>query len=258
MWNRSNLKENAKVAFKRNYWKCVLVALILGICTGSGGTGSSASQSTDNIISEDYSEDYSDDYSYDMETPEDVLDEILPSGEVSSTVTILLVVGVLIVVLIAFALQFFLFGPLYTGCCNFFKVNAYEKADLNKLTLAFQKENYFRIASTMFLKDLYTGLWALLLIVPGIIKAYEYRMIPYIISDCPDISRKDAFRISKEMMYGNKWNAFVLDVSFLGWILLTVITCGAAGLFYVSPYVAATDAELFIAIREEYFRDQRG
>ena len=81
-------------------------------------------------------------------------------------------------------------------------------------------------------------------------------MISYILTDCPDMSRQDAFRISKEMMNGNKMKAFILDLSFLGWSLLAAITCGIAGVFYVSPYIAATDAELFIAIREEYFKGQ--
>ena len=58
-------------------------------------------------------------------------------------------------------------------------------------------------------------------------------------------------------MYGNKMEAFLLDLSFIGWIMLTIITCGVAGIFYVQPYIAATDAELFIAIREEYFAKQR-
>lgn len=253
MWNRANLKANAKVAFKRNYWLCVLVALILGIATGSGGgsAGNSASQTTETIISEDIP--------FDTTSPENIINDILPSWDSGSmAITAILVVVILIVLAIAFALQFFLFGPLEVGCSNFFKTNAYEKAELNKLTIAFQKEHYMKMAATMFLRNLYTALWLLVFIIPGVIKAYEYRMIPYILSDCPDISRQEAFRISKEMMMGNKMNAFILDLSFFGWILLTVVTCGIAGVFYVNPYIAATDAELFIAIREEYFRGQRG
>lgn len=253
MWNRANLKANAKVAFKRNYWLCVLVALILGIATGSGGgsAGNSASQTTETIISEDIP--------FDTTSPENIINDILPSWDSGSmAITAILVVVILIVLAIAFALQFFLFGPLEVGCSNFFKTNAYEKAELNKLTIAFQKEHYMKMAATMFLRNLYTALWLLVFIIPGVIKAYEYRMIPYILSDCPDISRQEAFRISKEMMMGNKMNAFILDLSFFGWIIITVITCGIAGVFYVNPYIAATDAELFIAIREEYFRGQRG
>lgn len=253
MWSRKNLKENAKVAFKRNYWKCVLVALILGITIGSGSAGSSVGQGAETIISDELPED--------IFTAESLIDEVIPSGDIqalaSASATIILVVVFLVILVIAFALQFFLFGPLAIGCHNFFKANAYEQADLNKITFAFKKENYIKMATTMFLKDLFIGLWMLLFIVPGVIKAYEYRMIPYILTDCPDIPRQEAFRISKEMMKGNKMDAFILDLSFLGWDILAAITCGIAGVFYVQPYVAATDAELFIAIREEYFKGQR-
>lgn len=253
MWNRQNLKENAKVAFKRNYWKCVLVALILAIATSTGSAGSSAGQSAETIFSGEVSEIYM--------APEDIMQEILPPGGISHSGSIaftsILVVIVLIILVIGICVQFFLFGPLEIGCKNFFKANAYEQADLNKITFGFQKDNYINNATTMFLRNLYIALWSLLFIIPGVIKAYEYRMIPYILTDCPDMPRQEAFRISKEMMRGNKMEAFLLDLSFLGWSLLAAITCGIVGIFYVSPYVAATDAELFIAIREEYFRGQR-
>ena len=259
MWIRANLKENAKVAFKRNYWKCVLVALILGIVTGAGSgavsstTGSTTSQTTESIIDGDY-------YEGDDIFEDDMMDSAssILSGISGVFMTTALVVVLLIVLVFAFALQFFLFGPLEVGCSNFFKKNAFEKVELNELTLAFRKNNYMKMAITMFLRNLYTALWTLLFIIPGLIKSYEYRMIPYILADCPDIPRQEAFRISKEMMMGNKWNAFILDLSFFGWALLATMTCGIAGIFYVKPYIAATDAELFIAIREEYFKGQRG
>lgn len=251
MWSRKNLKENAKVAFKRNYWKCVLVAFILGITTSSGSVSSTVSQNTETIIS-------STDVSSDVSMTESVLEEFsIVEGIASTAITTALVVVILVVLAIGIAVQFFLFGPLEIGCNNFFKANAYEQADLNKITVGFQKDNYIKNASTMFLRNLYTALWMLLLIIPGVIKAYEYRMIPYILTDCPDIPRQEAFRISKEMMRGNKMDAFILDLSFFGWSVLAACTCGIAGIFYVSPYVQATNAELFIAIREEYFRGQR-
>ena len=86
--------------------------------------------------------------------------------------------------------------------------------------------------------------------MPGIIKAYEYRMIPYILAENPDIDTKEAFARSKEMMTGNKWDAFVLDLSFLGWILLSVCTCGILAIFWVNPYMYMTDAELYVALKE--------
>ena len=77
-------------------------------------------------------------------------------------------------------------------------------------------------------------------------------MVPYLLADCPQMSRKDAFRISKEMMQGQKMDAFILDLSFIGWHLLSAVTCGLAEIFYVSPYVNATNAELFLALKGTY------
>lgn len=278
MWIRANLKANAKAAFKRNYWRCVLVAILLGLAAGSinsvsssiGSTAGSTSSITNSLITDEYEmeddmlEEYSDEFYdeyYEYEQAEDMIEEVIPGGfsgaasTIFSTITlaILAVISIFVIVLTIFVL-----GPLEVGCRNFFKNNANEKAELDKLTVGFKKHHYWKMVGTVFFRNLYTALWSFLLVVPGIIKAYEYRMITYILTDCPDMSRQDAFRISKEMMKGNKWDAFILDLSFLGWSLLAVITCGLAGLFYVSPYIAATDAELFIAIREEYFKNQRG
>ncbi|MEG1409942.1 MAG: DUF975 family protein [Terrisporobacter sp.] len=83
----------------------------------------------------------------------------------------------------------------------------------------------------MFLMNLFIYLWSLLLLIPGIVKSYEYRMIPYILSEDPNISRSRAFEISKSMMNGNKWNAFELDLSFIGWYLLSVCTLGILSIF---------------------------
>ena len=70
-------------------------------------------------------------------------------------------------------------------------------------------------------------------------------MVPYLLAEYPDMSRQEAFARSKEMMYGQKWRAFVLDLSFLGWNILSGITFGIVGLFYGRPYQDATDAELY-------------
>lgn len=275
MWNRANLKANAKVAFKRNYWKCVLVALLMGLATGSansitstiGNTTGSTSAITDSIMMNDTEiEDNMSDYFTEEELHEydhadDIVDEVLPGGLTEAASTIFSTVAIAIIGILAvfvFILSIFVLGPLEVGCCNFFKSNAYEKAELDKLSIGFKKNHYWKVVGTIFLRNLYTALWSLLLVIPGVIKSYEYRMITYILTDCPDMSRQDAFRISKEMMKGNKWKAFILDISFFGWALLATITCGFAGIFYTSPYISATNAELFIAIREEYFKEQRG
>ena len=101
-------------------------------------------------------------------------------------------------------------------------------------------------------------LWTLLLIVPGIVKSYEYRMVPYILAEQPDISSSDAFAISKEMMQGQKFEAFILDLSFIGWWLGSAITCGLLGIFWTAPYQAATNAELYGNLREDWMKKHSG
>lgn len=100
----------------------------------------------------------------------------------------------------------------------------------------------------MFLKQLYTFFWSLLFVFPGIIKSYEYRMIPYLLAENPYMSTDEAFARSRSMMDGEKWNAFVLDLSFIGWNILSSLTLGLVGLFYVAPYQAYTDMELYVAL----------
>ena len=102
----------------------------------------------------------------------------------------------------------------------------------------------------LFFRDLYTVLWSLLFIIPGIVKSYEYRMIPYLLAEHPDMPMDVAFSESRRMMHGNKWHAFVLDLSFILWFAVTAVTCGIAGVFYVMPYINATNAELYVALKK--------
>ena len=80
---------------------------------------------------------------------------------------------------------------------------------------------------------------------------YCYLMVPYILAENPDMKAMEALRLSKEMMDGQKWNAFVLGLSFLGWQLLGTLLCGI-GTFFVQPYVDATFAELYAVLRGPY------
>ena len=74
---------------------------------------------------------------------------------------------------------------------------------------------------------------------------YSYRMVPFILSENPDMPSSEVFAKSKEMMDGNKWHTFLLDLSFIGWYFLTACTAGIAGVFWTQPYVQQTNAELY-------------
>lgn len=233
MWTRAELKDNAKKFFKFNYWKMVLVTFILAL-VGGGGSGSGFSVS------------YTRNFTFDEHS--------VSPAEMMGFMTVFFTAFIIIMIL-ALALGLFVANPLLVGAQRFFVVSHYQKARLDELGYAFSN-CYMNVVKTMFLKGLFTFLWSLLLIIPGIIKEYEYRMIPYILAENPGIDYRDAFAASKKMMDGNKWKAFVLDLSFLGWSILSAFTCGILGIFYVNPYVYMTNAELYVALKEITFGSQ--
>ena len=76
-------------------------------------------------------------------------------------------------------------------------------------------------------------------------------MVPYIIKDNPELSATEVITRSREMMNGNKWKAFLLDLSFIGWFLLSIITLGIAAFFWVGPYVYSTEAALYLELKDK-------
>lgn len=270
MWNRKELKEKAKVAFKANYWKGVFAAMVLAIAVG-GGSFASGSNGLENLDQESITqiEKLGDtilehkgligDAQKEQELVEDVegmkeaLKEASQNAESldqSDVVAAGVVVGIaaFVAVAISIAVSFFVLNPLVVGCKSFFYKNLNESAELSELTSGF-KTGYKRNVKAMFLVDLYTFLWGLLFVIPGIVKAYEYRMVPYLLAQDETMDAKEAIAMSSAMMKGNKWKAFVLDLSFLGWHILSLFTCGMLEVFYVAPYEAQTDAALFEAVK---------
>lgn len=93
----------------------------------------------------------------------------------------------------------------------------------------------------MLVRDVYFILWNLLPVV-GIIKSYAYSMVPYIIYENPNLTPNQAITLSRRLTRGYKWKLFVLELSFIGWNLLSALTCGILGLLYVNPYMGLTYA----------------
>lgn len=109
--------------------------------------------------------------------------------------------------------------------------------------------NEFRIFTTMLLLAVYAFLWSLLLFVPGIIKGLSYSMTGYILLDNPEMSNNAAIEESMRMMDGHKWQLFKLILSFIGWILLSIITLGIA-LIWVVPYMQSTLARFYTELKD--------
>ena len=136
------------------------------------------------------------------------------------------------------------------GTRRFFIHNHRDKGEVGHLFESFSS-SYLNQVLVMLLKNLFVWLWSLLLIVPGIIKYYEYLMIPYILTDNPEISWDDAKEQSRTMMEGEKMNAFLLHLSFIGWFLLDIITIGILHIVFTGPYMAQAEAELYHVLLEK-------
>ena len=100
----------------------------------------------------------------------------------------------------------------------------------------YNKELFSRVLTTTLLYYVYVFLWSLLLLIPGCIKAYSYAMTPYILKDNPEMKNNAAIEESMRMMDGHKLELFMLDLSFIGWALLSLLTCGI-GFLWLAPYM---------------------
>ena len=229
MWNRAELKMRGNMAFKKNYVSAVVVALLMGIF------GTVSGESSARRVSEN-----SDIYSGNLFNAEMI------TGLLAGIATV-----VILIVLVA---KVFVGNLLKMGGYRFFILNQTAQPGIGTLLDGFRSGHYVNIVLTMFLRDLFTALWSLLLVVPGIVKHYEYLMVPYIIAENPAMDYKEAFQISKEMMEGEKMEAFIMDLSFLGWYLLSAITCGLLAIFYVNPYVQATFAEMYTFNKQKAYQ----
>lgn len=90
-------------------------------------------------------------------------------------------------------------------------------------------------------------LWSLLLFIPGIIAAYRYAMVPFLMAEFPDLKVMEAMRESKRLMTGNKGRLFCLQLSFIGWGLLSVLTLGIGGL-WLTPYTSAAETAFYMTV----------
>ena len=155
-----------------------------------------------------------------------------------------LVSAVAAVTVIGVVLRIIVFNPLKVGCYRFFLKNI----DDASTPLGVIKEGfggYGHVFVTLLLTDLFAALWSLLFIIPGIIAAYSYRLVPYLIKDRPELSAMEVIRKSKELMRGNKLRAFLLDLSFLGWFLLGAVTLNLVNIFWTNPYSESANAVFY-------------
>lgn len=263
MWSREQLKNTARKALERNYWKVVLVSAIL-LFFGGASIGSFFSTGFTEGLGwgeDSYYESEADipmdDLFIDEEGPVGTLVGMVALASVGAAilgiifvVLIIILIIIIIATIVSFVIRAFLLNPLEVGTKKFFFINLKEKAEVKEVTFAYDN-HYKNIIKILFFRDLYIFLWSLLFVIPGIIKAYEYKMLPYLLAEDPTMTKDQAFATSRQMMDGQKWKVFVLDLSFIGWELLSAITAGILGVFYVTPYRNMTYAALYECLSYE-------
>ena len=279
MWTRKELKQKAKEVVKKNYWTAIITCFLIALLTGEFGTSIVGIWQSEDSMDPNYiihrveksnnTITSSDNIHKTLDETQKMVFEAVEANLNSATKSqkyifkiydaiksfnidkVRLGIALIIAAALAFSFTIFVADPLIVGGKKYFlKARKGNSTKIGVILDVFKNGNWLNVATTMFLRNLYTALWYLT-IVGGVIKTYEYRMIPYILAENPKIKRKEAFKLSKQMMKSNKWKTFILDMSFFGWNFLSIFTFGLLSIFYVNPYNAATIAELYVFLRNQ-------
>ncbi len=217
MWTRAELKQSAKSALNDTYWSAFFATILAAILQIS----------------------FSDVYNF--EKQRNVAAGMYPFTAL--WVWRLFPLFALFGILVSNVIQ--------VGLDYYFIRNHYGETQLRNVFHGFRR-GYLNVVGVQFVTNFIVFLWSLLLIVPGIMAGYKYCMVPYLLSENPEMDGRHARELSAQMTDGQKWNIFVLDWSFIGWYLLGLL-CLIVGILLVPPYPCATRAELYL-----YLRDQHG
>lgn len=280
MFNRPYLKEMAKARIKSVWGVAVLVALVGMLLTGSlslqnpysgikanlhiDGNGTGIQEWLENWLEEKAdlplenrdgeAKDNADDYeeffneNFGAELPDDWDFRSSETWPVVAGILGVLLIVVCVVLAAAFLYSIFVGNVVGTGMRGWFlRYSRGENASFGELFASFRI--YMPVVAANFLRGLYTFLWWLLFFIPGIVKSYAYSMTDYIIYENPNLSANQAITLSRELTRGAKWDLFVLDLSFIGWNLLSGLTFGLLGILYVNPYYSTAHAMVYDSLK---------
>ena len=225
-----DFRAEARAALKSHWLSAVLAGIIAAIFGGciisgpSGGSGTASSSGADASLG-----------------------EAIANFEATAPVlfTVFSIIAVIIAVFAVISLV--LGGAVSLGYAKY-NLNLIDGNTANVEDLISQFNRIGDGFVMRFLTVLYTVLWSLLLVVPGIIAVYSYSMAPYILYENPGMKAKEAIKASKALMKGNKWRLFCLEFSFIGWGFLSALSLGV-GMLFLRPYIEAAGAAFYRDIK---------
>lgn len=245
MWTRALLKDNAKRALSGRYWRAFLVCLVMTLLgvTNSGvnvrSTYTAAQGAMGSVGSEEV---------WTGNAPAHAGEGL---ENIPAAVWGLLGVSVMVGVLLGIAWTVFLANPLNVGMNRYFMENRQSPTPFGTVWTVFRTP-YLNVVKVQLLVDLKIALGTLLFIIPGIYWSYCYKLVPYLLAENPYMTTSRAMELSRQMMDGEKFSTWVLELSFIGWYFLGSLLLGL-GVLFVNPYYEATFAELYAALRSKAF-----
>lgn len=286
--NRKNLKKNAKNNLKKHYVLILFLCMFLGF-TGIEYTFSFSAQhyqrpleqtlSTITFEGESEAKDYvrqnmneikSEDANPILGRSRGVLSSIINSFASGNILVVLFDAiqsivfsnnaTLIILIVIAFVVYMFIWlfikqTALVVVRRMVLESRTYEKVGLQRILFPLRTAKWTNIAWVMFVKCFYSFLWSLTL-VGGIVKTFSYMMVPYILAENPSMNASTAITLSRNMMNGHKWEAFVCDLSFIGWTIFDILTLGLSGIAFSNPYRACFYSEYYVYIRSQAKKKQ--
>ncbi len=152
--------------------------------------------------------------------------------------------------ILVFIISILFIQVLEIGKCRYFlEKRRYLDTKIDRLLFPYRVRKIFHLSYILFVKSWHQFLWNFT-IIGGVIKHYEYKFIPYLLAENPNITKKDAFLLAKQLTSKEKWNLFLIDLSLIGWNILKICTLNLSGIFYSDIYKETLYAEAYMSLRQ--------
>lgn len=262
MWSRTEIKRSARSALSGTYWWCILICLIYNLISSIISTVSGRIQQLIQLIAHipislsqiqaglmmNGMKEYMDALYSALGTkmPSDVFSMFQPYAGVRMAFSYLPLL-IPIAVLSGMIVYAFAGAHFQVGFRRFFINAAHRSQKISDLGYAFSSA-YLNVAKVMFIQNLIIIAGYCLFIVPGVIFSYRFYFVPFLLAENPKISLSEALRRSTEMTKGNKFKIFLLELSFAGWIFLSMLCICGVGTLFLNPYIQASYTQLYFKL----------